>query len=625
MDKPKRKRNRRRRGGGAGRLCQANNCWTNGDRALFERLWKGTFQAILSEQQDGGSASSFRPAINQFRAKCCSCCCHGHAPPLGLYVNTTKNTFSSSVRSTQSHIAPPLSLARSVSETQAEVQKREVFVETMGTSEAIGSSNSSNKTSPSTFVDAVDHNALVLPIKSKKRKRKSRDSSVSSERRRKYSKKSKKRSSSDTREKSHKKAKRDKEKHGSKRSSSKKDLKQKKGSDSDSWRKKSKKRSSRKRRRSRDDGKSKDSPSVRTDEKSNGEGRQKKKKRSKERKRKRSKEKSRRKGSRSERRRSDSSRKSNSSGGEQNSCSPKLVSKGEEAEKNEVQLVTISDSHVVPLNVIKLNYSSENDNIDDLPEKMEIPLPAEEAVDRGKRVETVRKGKVPEIAPFRIEPKNNPLRPLEKLARPFLSPFKKLPIEVKTLSFVPKPSEIEPAIETAKPAPILVPDEDEKTLDVVKAAVEETQQPEVRKEAEQWSSSASSSSRSSRAGSVCSTCSSDGSGKYDSRYSKRRYTSGSPSSRSSSSSHRSRSRSPSIPRRRGSPSFLERRRITSARKRPIPYHRSSPMSSSSESRRYSDNGYSSSDNDDSRSSSYSGKSWSRSRSRSASPDYSCYP
>ncbi|XP_055312411.1 myb-like protein A [Sitodiplosis mosellana] len=39
------------------------------------------------------------------------------------------------------------------------------------------------------------------------------------------------------------------------------------------------------------------------------------------------------------------------------------------------------------------------------------------------------------------------------------------------------------------------------------------------------------------------------------------------------------SRSPSIPRRRGSPSFLDRRRITSARKKPIPYQRSSPYDS----------------------------------------------
>ena len=49
------------------------------------------------------------------------------------------------------------------------------------------------------------------------------------------------------------------------------------------------------------------------------------------------------------------------------------------------------------------------------------------------------------------------------------------------------------------------------------------------------------------------------------------------SSRSRSLSSRSRTRSPSkslsIPRRRGSPSFLDRRRITSARKRPIPYKR----------------------------------------------------
>ncbi|XP_023305123.1 probable serine/threonine-protein kinase DDB_G0282963 isoform X2 [Lucilia cuprina] len=57
------------------------------------------------------------------------------------------------------------------------------------------------------------------------------------------------------------------------------------------------------------------------------------------------------------------------------------------------------------------------------------------------------------------------------------------------------------------------------------------------------------------------------------------------SSRSSSSSSfgssRSGTRSPSIPRRRGSPSFLDRRRITSARKRPIPYHRKLPSDVSS--------------------------------------------
>ncbi|XP_063701650.1 serine/arginine repetitive matrix protein 2 isoform X2 [Culicoides brevitarsis] len=64
-----------------------------------------------------------------------------------------------------------------------------------------------------------------------------------------------------------------------------------------------------------------------------------------------------------------------------------------------------------------------------------------------------------------------------------------------------------------------------------------------------------------------------------SRSSSRSSSSSSSSSRSSSSSshhssRRSRSRSPSIPRRSGSPSFLDRRRITSARKRPIPYHKS---------------------------------------------------
>jgi len=50
-----------------------------------------------------------------------------------------------------------------------------------------------------------------------------------------------------------------------------------------------------------------------------------------------------------------------------------------------------------------------------------------------------------------------------------------------------------------------------------------------------------------------------------------------------SSRSRSRTRSPSIVRRRGSPSFLDKRRITSARKRPVPYHRPTPSPSPSSS------------------------------------------
>ncbi|XP_053956443.1 serine/arginine repetitive matrix protein 2 isoform X4 [Anastrepha ludens] len=60
-----------------------------------------------------------------------------------------------------------------------------------------------------------------------------------------------------------------------------------------------------------------------------------------------------------------------------------------------------------------------------------------------------------------------------------------------------------------------------------------------------------------------------------------RSSSRSSSSSGSSGSSRTGSRSPSIPRRRGSPSFLDRRRITSARKRPIPYHRKTPSDASS--------------------------------------------
>ncbi|XP_001943465.2 serine/arginine repetitive matrix protein 2 isoform X3 [Acyrthosiphon pisum] len=65
-----------------------------------------------------------------------------------------------------------------------------------------------------------------------------------------------------------------------------------------------------------------------------------------------------------------------------------------------------------------------------------------------------------------------------------------------------------------------------------------------------------------------------------SRYS--RSSSSSQDSSSSGSSRSSKSRSASIPRRRGSPSFLDRRRITSARKRPIPYTRLTPFSTNSD-------------------------------------------
>ncbi|XP_051541061.1 serine/arginine repetitive matrix protein 3-like [Myxocyprinus asiaticus] len=83
---------------------------------------------------------------------------------------------------------------------------------------------------------------------------------------------------------------------------------------------------------------------------------------------------------------------------------------------------------------------------------------------------------------------------------------------------------------------------------------------------------------------------------------------------------RSRSYSPIRKRRRDSPSFMEARRITSARKRPIPYYRPSPSSSSSAS------SYSGSSRSRSRSRSYYSYSSysSRSRSRSPSPAHSYY-
>ncbi|XP_010223260.1 PREDICTED: serine/arginine repetitive matrix protein 4 [Tinamus guttatus] len=96
-------------------------------------------------------------------------------------------------------------------------------------------------------------------------------------------------------------------------------------------------------------------------------------------------------------------------------------------------------------------------------------------------------------------------------------------------------------------------------------------------------------------------------------------------SSSEKDSHRERGRrrqqrsySPLRKRRRDSPSHLEARRITSARKRPIPYYRPSPSSSSSASS-YS-SWYSSTSRSPSRSRSYSSYRTSRSRSWSSSSD-----
>ena len=87
---------------------------------------------------------------------------------------------------------------------------------------------------------------------------------------------------------------------------------------------------------------------------------------------------------------------------------------------------------------------------------------------------------------------------------------------------------------------------------------------------------------------------------YSSRSRSNTYSLTSSRSRSRSRSNpRPKSRSPSIQRRKGSPSFLDRRRITSARKRPVPYQRRTPSPSPSSSSRSSS------------SSSRSGRSWSR--------------
>uniref|UniRef100_A0A8C9MM27 Serine/arginine repetitive matrix 4 n=1 Tax=Serinus canaria TaxID=9135 RepID=A0A8C9MM27_SERCA len=99
-----------------------------------------------------------------------------------------------------------------------------------------------------------------------------------------------------------------------------------------------------------------------------------------------------------------------------------------------------------------------------------------------------------------------------------------------------------------------------------------------------------------------------------SRYSRSRYSK--ESHRDRQRQRRRRSYSPLRKRRRDSPSHLEARRITSARKRPIPYYRPSPSSSSSAGS-YS-SWYSSFSRSPSRSRSYSSYRTSRSRSWSSS-------
>ena len=144
-------------------------------------------------------------------------------------------------------------------------------------------------------------------------------------------------------------------------------------------------------------------------------------------------------------------------------------------------------------------------------------------------------------------------------------------------------------------------------LDVVDAELEQSYRQQQLKRESRSKSKSNSRSRSrtrSRSRSKSSSRSSfrSSSRSYSSRsrsYSSRSRSGSSSSSRSRSRS-RPRSRSPSILRRKGSPSFLDRRRITSARKRPVPYHRPSPSPTPSWSSRSS-----------SSSSSRSSRSWSR--------------
>jgi hypothetical protein len=122
-----------------------------------------------------------------------------------------------------------------------------------------------------------------------------------------------------------------------------------------------------------------------------------------------------------------------------------------------------------------------------------------------KNQDTYRKERLPEIAPFRIEPRNNLLL-REKITRPFSSPFKKSLDPTKQIDLTPKMIEKEATVENFSAAVEETPlrstpdgqtdelkpeDWDEVDADVLPA---ELKAPESKR---CWSSS-SSSSRSSR-------------------------------------------------------------------------------------------------------------------------------
>jgi hypothetical protein len=130
--------------------------------------------------------------------------------------------------------------------------------------------------------------------------------------------------------------------------------------------------------------------------------------------------------------------------------------------------------------------------------------------ERNRHQESNRKERLPEIAPFRIESRNNLLLK-EKITRPFSSPFKKALDTVKQSDSTPKVIEIEAVVENSSASveeiKLNSPSEDlteEKNLndwDEVDTAPEIVPCSDGNKQPESkrcWSSSASSSSRSSR-------------------------------------------------------------------------------------------------------------------------------
>jgi hypothetical protein len=268
-------------------------------------------------------------------------------------------------------------------------------------------------------------------------------------------------------------------------------------------------------------------------DKDNGEGKKKKRSRSKERhresrKRKRDKHhsKDRNHHKRSSKKKSNSS-SSSESGEDVPDAKPKGTSYGlqllreqESPEplplENPIEATVANDCNVLDNKCLEENIPLEI-NLGQVIEETPVPKidPVREDAESDRRgiirFDTIRRERVPEIAPFRIEPRNNLLLRENKLARPFSSPFKRIEESAKPPVFIPVEAEKETVdevlIEKSDSTPKINSTEPkleevvvEKNWDVIGATpCEVIVAPEDKPESKRrWSSSPSSSSRSSR-------------------------------------------------------------------------------------------------------------------------------